>query len=195
MDAPKVTQAGVDAAIKSVDYVVLPDGRTTIAMLTLDNGFTVRGESSCVCKENFREDLGQQYALENAKNQVWRLLGFRLADRLYDRVESTARIAHEINRAYCEALGDTSQLPWEDAPEWQRVSARAGVILHQSGDHGPEASHEAWMAQKVAAGWTYGQEKDPEAKTHPCLVPFDQLPREQQAKDYLFRAVVHALGR
>lgn len=107
--------------------------------------------------------------------------------------EEIARTCHEVNRAYCQALGDTSQPAWEDAPEWQRASARLGVELHMSGDHGPEASHESWMQQKLEEGWRYGPVKDPERKEHHCLVPFDQLPREQQAKDFLFRAVVHAL--
>ena len=107
--------------------------------------------------------------------------------------EEIARACHEVNRAYCQALGDTSQSAWEDAPEWQRASARLGVELHMSGDHGPEASHESWMKQKLEEGWKYGPVKDPERKEHHCIVPFDQLPREQQAKDFLFRAVVHAL--
>jgi RyR domain len=104
-----------------------------------------------------------------------------------------ARVAHEVNKAYCEALGDTSQPAWADAPQWQRDSALLGVELHTSGDHGPEASHESWMAQKVADGWVYGPIKDHAAKQHPCMVAFDQLPKEQQAKDFIFRAVVHAL--
>jgi len=107
--------------------------------------------------------------------------------------DQVARVAHEINRAYCAALGDDSQLPWEDAPVWQITSAMNGVNLHWEQDVGPEASHDAWMAQKRAEGWIYGPTKDPEAKTHPCLLPFDMLPREQQVKDHLFRAVVHAL--
>lgn len=107
--------------------------------------------------------------------------------------EQIAKICHEVNRAYCAALGDFSQPTWEDAPEWQRSSARAGVDLHTMGDFGPEASHISWMKQKVEEGWVYGPEKNPEAKTHPCIVPFDQLPREQQAKDFIFRAIVHAL--
>ena len=107
--------------------------------------------------------------------------------------EEIARACHEVNRAYCQALGDTSQPAWEDAPEWQRASARLGVELHMSGDHGPEASHESWMKQKLEEGWKYGPVKDPERKEHHCIVPFDQLPREQQAKDFLFRAVVHAM--
>lgn len=110
------------------------------------------------------------------------------------RKEDIARVCHEVNRAYCQALGDFSQPAWDDAPDWQRESALKGVDLHLSGDHGPEASHESWMAQKLADGWTWGEVKDPEAKTHPCLLEFGLLPREQQAKDFIFRAVVHALA-
>lgn len=110
-------------------------------------------------------------------------------------MDAIARVAHEVNRAYCQALGDSSQPAWEQAPEWQRSSARMGVDLHTMGEFGPEASHASWMQQKLDEGWKYGPVKDPEAKEHPCIVPFDQLPREQQAKDFIFRAVVHALSR
>jgi len=109
--------------------------------------------------------------------------------------EDIARVCHEVNRAYCQALGDMSQPSWDDAPQWQKDSAMLGVALHVNQDAGPEASHESWMSQKVADDWKYGPVKDPEKKEHPCMVPFDQLPREQQAKDYIFRAVVHALRK
>lgn len=108
--------------------------------------------------------------------------------------EQIARVAYEVNRAYCQSMGDSSQVPWEEAPEWQRASAMLGVRLHSDNPNaGPKGSHESWMAQKVADGWTYGPEKRPDLKQHPCILPFDQLPREQQAKDFIFRAVVHAL--
>ena len=109
--------------------------------------------------------------------------------------EQIAKVCHEVNRAYCQALGDNSQPAWEDAPDWQKDSAMMGVRLHANNtDAGPQASHESWMAQKLADGWEYGPTKDPEAKRHPCIVPFDALPKEQQAKDFIFRAVVHALA-
>lgn len=105
-----------------------------------------------------------------------------------------ARIAHEVNKAYCESLGDFSQPPWEDAPDWARDSALNGVRMHLADPNaGPEASHNAWMQQKADEGWTYGPEKRPDLKQHHCMVPFGDLPKEQQAKDYLFRGVVHAL--
>jgi hypothetical protein len=112
------------------------------------------------------------------------------------KIDDIARVCHEVNRAYCQALGDTSQLTWEDAPGWQKESAIIGVRLHISNPRaGAEQSHESWFAQKVADGWVYGPVKDPALKQHPCMVPFDKLPVEQQAKDYIFRAVVHALAK
>lgn len=45
-----------------------------------------------------------------------------------------------------------------------------------------------------ADGWTYGEVKDAERKTHPTLVPFGDLPAGQQQKDRLFVAIVAALA-
>ena len=105
-----------------------------------------------------------------------------------------ARVCHEANRAYCSAIGDDSQVAWDDAPEWQRTSAINGVHLHVDHPGLPDsASHDAWMAEKVATGWVYGPVKDAEKKTHPCIVPFNELPKEQQVKDALFAAIVRAL--
>lgn len=112
----------------------------------------------------------------------------------FDRetIEKIARVCHEANRAYCRTLGDDSQLSWDDSPAWQRESARMGVDFHLMGDFGPEASHISWMKEKVNSGWVYGAVKNPAAKTHPCLVPFSELPVEQQMKDHLFRGIVHS---
>lgn len=104
-----------------------------------------------------------------------------------------ASVCHEANRAYCLTQGDTSQLPWTDAPTWQRESAILGVQKAMEGAT-PEQLHESWTAQKVADGWAYGATKDADAKTHPCLVPYADLPAEQQRKDALFGAVVKALA-
>jgi hypothetical protein len=112
-------------------------------------------------------------------------------------LDTIARIAHEVNRAFCMSIGDNSQPSWEDAPEWQRESAVSGVCFHlnelQAGrEPAPSASHENWMKEKIADGWTYGAIKDPEKKQHPCLLPYDKLPREQRSKDYIFGAIVKA---
>lgn len=83
MEYPKVTLEEVEAAIVREDYTILQDGRTTICLLTLDNGFTVRGESSCVHIGNFDEVKGRTYSRERAISLVFAYLGFRLADKLH----------------------------------------------------------------------------------------------------------------
>lgn len=109
--------------------------------------------------------------------------------------EQIAKVTHEANRAYCETIGDYTQVRWEDAPEWQRSSAIAGVEATISGKaHTPEEQHEMWSLVKRFDGWVYGETKDAEKKTHPCLVPYAQLPEPQKAKDHLFRAVAKALS-
>lgn len=108
-------------------------------------------------------------------------------------LESCARAAHEANRAWCLAHGDTSQPSWDDAPEWQRSSALKGVEGALSGNT-PEESHAGWYAEKVATGWKFGPVKDPEAKEHPCMVPYAMLPPEQRAKDSIFIGTVRAMG-
>lgn len=108
--------------------------------------------------------------------------------------EKVAKMAHEVNRAYCLAMGDASQPAWEDAPQWQKDSAINGVQFHLENPNAtPENSHESWMKQKEEEGWKYGPVKDPEKKEHPCFLPYGELPVEQRAKDYLFRAVIHTM--
>lgn len=105
-----------------------------------------------------------------------------------------ARVAHEINRAYCSAIGDNSQPKWEDAPEWQVNSAVNGVVFHLANpDAGPDHSHISWLEEKRKDGWTWGPVKDPVKKEHPCYIEYARLPQDQKVKDYLFRAVIHAL--
>jgi hypothetical protein len=109
-------------------------------------------------------------------------------------IEYIAKVCHEVNKAYCEAIGDHSQLSWEDAPEWQRSSVIEGVKFQfNNPDAHPSSSHESWLKQKEEDGWKYGEVKDPEKKEHPCFVPYEQLPTEQKAKDYLFKAVCSQL--
>ncbi len=115
-----------------------------------------------------------------------------MAKRLIS-VETIAMFAHEANRIYCATIGDHSQPVWAEAPDWQRNSAINGVeFVLANPDADEAASHDSWMAEKIATGWIHGEVKDESKKTHPCIRPYSELPREQQAKDRLFRAIVRA---
>jgi hypothetical protein len=105
-----------------------------------------------------------------------------------------AHAAHEANRAYCAAQGDQSQPPWHEAPDWQRTSCINGVRGVLIDGNTPAQSHKNWFREKRDAGWTYGPEKDPEKKVHPCMVPYSELPEFQRRKDTIFVAVVKAVA-
>lgn len=111
-----------------------------------------------------------------------------------EHIELAAKAAHEANRAYCESLGDFSQVPWEHAPDWQRDSAINGVRhIADNPNASPAASHENWLREKERDGWKYGPVKDPEKKEHPCFVPYHELPEAQKMKDAIFVAVVRGV--
>lgn len=109
------------------------------------------------------------------------------------QIAQMACLAHEANRLLCEAQGDSSQVPYSMAPAWQRDSAVQGVRTALAGAS-PQQQHESWCADKTAQGWVYGQVKDPDAKTHPCLVPYGDLPAGQRAKDTLYGEVIRAFA-
>ncbi len=113
------------------------------------------------------------------------------------QVQQIAEMCHQVNKAYCEAIGDTSQLDWAHAPNWQQDSAVKGVEAHIESElkMTPEGSHISWMKEKLADGWTYGPIKDSVKKEHPCLIDYRELPTSQRVKDHLFREIVHTSCR
>lgn len=105
-------------------------------------------------------------------------------------MQQIAALCHEVNRAYCQSLGDDGQPPWEEAGDWQKNSAINGVLYHTNNpDAKPADSHNSWMKKLATEGWKYGKEKDVEKKEHPCFVPYSDLPPAQKAKDYIFKAI------
>lgn len=114
-----------------------------------------------------------------------------VSDLTDEKALKIAAVAHSANREWCRLHGDLEQPAWEFAPKWQVESAVAGVMAIASGTvKTPEESHESWMKHKIDTGWTYGPQKHPQAKEHPCLVPYEELPEEQRAKDALFHGIV-----
>jgi hypothetical protein len=107
-------------------------------------------------------------------------------------VNLIARVVHEANRVIQDATGDPAvSPPYDEAPQWQKDSTFLGIHEAFSGKT-PEELHESWSVQKIADGWVYGEVKDSEKKTHPCLVSYSELPEEQKLKDYMFAAIVKA---
>lgn len=109
-------------------------------------------------------------------------------------VRQIASVCHEANKMYCISIGDFTQPHWEGVPRWRQLLIMSGVQLHlDHPDVTPEQSHRNWMVEMHEAGWAYGPQKIEEAKLHPCMVPYADLPDEQKVKDLLFKAIVDVL--
>ena len=84
LNAPRLTPALIDTAIKDKVFHVFGDTCLTVCCLTLVNGFTVTGESACASPENFDTEIGEKIAFEQARNKIWVLEGYLLKQSLYD---------------------------------------------------------------------------------------------------------------
>lgn len=76
----KVTKTGIEAKIVNTSYLVIPDTTVTLCSITLENGFSVRGESACVDPGNFNMQIGQEIAQREAFAKIWQLEGYLLAE-------------------------------------------------------------------------------------------------------------------
>ena len=82
LNAPRLTPADIDAAIKTEHYWMPPGTSLTVCVLILRNGFCVTGESAPVNPEDFDEAIGKCAARDEARNKIWALEGYLLRERL-----------------------------------------------------------------------------------------------------------------
>lgn len=83
LNAPRLNPQMIDDTIKDEYYHIVPGTTLTLCVLTLQNGFTVTGESAAASLENFDEEIGRKIAKDNARNKIWQLEGYLLKQRLY----------------------------------------------------------------------------------------------------------------
>lgn len=104
--------------------------------------------------------------------------------------EQIACVVHQANCGLQYIQDDPSpSQPWWAETDETRQSAISGVREARLG-RTPRHLHESWCIWKKEHGWRYGPVKDPQAKTHPCLVDYGRLPEQQKIKDRLFIAIV-----
>ena len=101
LNAPRLTPEDIDSKIKYVEYILPRDvckrdngvevfdaplslQTLTFCILTLENGFTVTGESACASPDNFDAEIGKKVAYQNAREKIWGLEGYLLKQKLYE---------------------------------------------------------------------------------------------------------------
>ena len=85
LNAPRLTPDLIDSKISSSDFHVFPHSCLTVCCLTLENGFTVTGESACASPENFNAEIGEKIAFKNAREKIWMLEGYLLKQKLFEQ--------------------------------------------------------------------------------------------------------------
>ncbi len=99
--------------------------------------------------------------------------------------DQIAQMGHDLHVAIQRALGDESVQIWSELPAdaWQRDSMFAQIERVRNNPRlTAEAEHEAWRAERMAAGWAYGKIRDNEAKVSPLLIQWADLPFQYRAK-------------
>jgi hypothetical protein len=83
LTAPRITPDDLDAKITGEMYHVFPGTTLTVCCLTLENGFTVTGQSAAASPENFDAEIGRTIARADAREKIWPLEGYLLRERLH----------------------------------------------------------------------------------------------------------------
>jgi hypothetical protein len=110
-------------------------------------------------------------------------------------IQQVALIVHEANRMMQIVNGDPVSSTWECLEESDRERTVNGVAFAlRNEDPSPEQMHDNWCKDMYADGYEAGEKLDRENLTHPNLVPYDELPVQQQAKDALFSGIVSSLS-
>jgi len=84
LNAPRLTPDMIRDTVKKSEFFKLTDV-LTVCVLTLQNGFTVTGESACASPENYDKAIGEKIARENAIDKIWLLEGYLLKQRLFEQ--------------------------------------------------------------------------------------------------------------
>lgn len=109
-------------------------------------------------------------------------------------LEEIARVCHEANRAMQYIQGDPCpSQPWDNESTILRNALINAVRLMRM-NYSNEEIHQEWCDRYREEGWTCGPVKDSDQHTHPCLVPYCELPREQRHKTEVIRGIVFAMS-
>lgn len=157
LTAPRVTLGDLENNIVDTEIVkhISKSGQVLRwAVLTTRNGFAVAGKPSCAASsENDNAALGEQLAIDNARNELWPLMGYELRSKLAESkkrtqytasdVVSWATVPMESGREYVFSDGTRVKLTKEEVLSvidlghpWRDESINAALAKHNKATGG-----------------------------------------------------------
>lgn len=106
-----------------------------------------------------------------------------------------ARVTHAANRVLTALFKDVPLQPiWKDTPKGMQ-EGNVDTIVEMMLDNSltPEDLHDLWCNSMSAKGWTWGEVRDSEKKTHPGLKSWSECSEPTRIKGEMFHAVVYAM--
>jgi hypothetical protein len=104
-------------------------------------------------------------------------------------------IVYDLLRSFNRTFHNQQIPEFADAEEWEQAAATSSFIYVR--DH-PELSppeiHREWLGIMRDQGWEYGEKMDPEARTHPHMRVWEDLPPWARRMLYITVTVVHILA-
>jgi len=152
-----ITREHIERKIKEKIFLVLPDGCTTLCLVTMLNGYFVTGTSTCE-RGNFSIESGKEISFQNVLDQLWHFERYAKAEIEY-RQGSKSFV---LNAMEVKAIKDANL--WEDPIK--RANAIRGYVKARNEAH--EKANEALEdLKKISAPWGVKKDGTPRRKPGP----------------------------
>lgn len=108
-------------------------------------------------------------------------------------INHICKLCHDANNELMVANGETPQGAWDTLDDHLKQMTRDSVqVIINDPTITAEDIHNTWMDNKRRDGWVYGTTKDATKKTHPLMIPFDEMNDIDKAKDQSFIDIVNS---
>jgi len=111
-----------------------------------------------------------------------------------DLKERRAKFCYEAARLHAMLLEcPVVPKPWEEREsdfKTQFIELVDDLCLGKRAFKDFEEAHDSWVRKYASMGWVFGKEYDPDKKTHPDLVPYEDLDPKEKVKDEVFLRLV-----
>ena len=159
--APRVTPAALEAMIKTTELIKI-EPSIILCVLTLHNGIIIIGKNlGSVCPENYDEELGKNLAMRDARDQLWPLAGFMLAEDLHrgnrpltqeqrELPDHVQRVLTEMYQVASRLMGLTEFLVEVDAGSLEALELTAEEIADLRTQHGLMKDYVAVLQRRLS---------------------------------------------